>query len=100
MSSHRQSPTRAPHELSEVKARTFVGRMRVDLILDHTDAVRVRETADPHHVIRLLSLITRDEQVNSQSPARVVEALQNHGHLLCDDAVDVLRDWLEETLRS
>ena len=100
MTSHRQSPRCERYELSEVQARTYGGGMQASFVLQRAGGEQAAESADPHHVIKLLALIAHDEQVTSESPTRVVEALQNHGHVLGDEAVETLRDWLEETLRS
>jgi hypothetical protein len=50
--------------------------------------------ADVAHTVRLLSLIADDESVRLDNRPRVIEALQNHGHLLCDEEMEVLREWL------
>jgi hypothetical protein len=49
---------------------------------------------DLSRTVRLLAMIANDDQVCVQNPGRVVEAFQNHGHLLCDFEVEMLRDWL------
>ena len=50
--------------------------------------------------IRVLSILAGDENVRMQNPARVIEAFQNHGHLLCDLEVEILRDWLVQLSES
>lgn len=50
--------------------------------------------ADLAHTVHLLSLIADDEAVCLENRGRVIEALQNHGHLLCDEELEVLREWL------
>ena len=55
---------------------------------------------DVSHTIWLLSMIANDERVCAQDPARVIEAFQNHGHLLCDHEVESLKDWLVRLDRS
>ena len=56
--------------------------------------------ADLSRTVRLLAMIANDDQVCVQNPGRVVEAFQNHGHLLCDFEVEMLRDWLVALDRS
>lgn len=50
--------------------------------------------ADAYHTIRLLAIIADDAEISERAPQRVVEALQNHGHLLTDDEIDSVRGWL------
>lgn len=49
---------------------------------------------DLGHTVRLLALIADDEAINLDNRNRVVEALQNHGHLLCDGEVEIILAWL------
>jgi hypothetical protein len=49
---------------------------------------------DLTHTVRLLALIANDEAVNLENRGRIVEALQNHGHLLCEEELETLRLWL------
>ena len=50
--------------------------------------------ADLSHTVRLLAILADDSSVSTRNPRRVIEAFQNHGHLLCDHEVEMLRDWL------
>jgi hypothetical protein len=50
--------------------------------------------ADVEHTVRLLSLIADDQSVCLDNRPRVIEALQNHGNLLCEEELEVLREWL------
>lgn len=52
------------------------------------------DVADLAHTVRLLSLIADDKSVRLDNRPRVIEALQNHGHLLCEEELEVLRGWL------
>ncbi|MCU0835333.1 MAG: hypothetical protein MUC77_13020 [Chromatiaceae bacterium] len=49
---------------------------------------------DLAHTVRLLALIANDEAVNLDNRSRIVEALQNHSHLLCEEELETLRLWL------
>lgn len=49
---------------------------------------------DLAHTVRLLALIANDEAVNLDNRGRIVEALQNHSHLLCEEELETLRLWL------
>lgn len=70
----------APHALpdSEVAGESFESPRFPDLA----------------HTVRLLALIANDEGVNLDNRGRIVEALQNHGHLLCEEELETLRLWL------
>lgn len=49
---------------------------------------------DLDHTVRLLALIANDDAVSLDNRPRVVEALQNCGHLLCEEELETLRLWL------
>ena len=49
---------------------------------------------DLSYTIRLLAIIENDEHICPQNPPRVIEACQNHGHLLFEHEVEMLREWL------
>jgi len=53
---------------------------------------------DLAHTVRLLALLANDEAVTLANRARVVEALQNYGHLLCEEELETLRLWLSGRL--
>ena len=58
------------------------------------------KSEDVSQTIALLSMIANDGRISLQNPMAVIEALQNHGHLLCDHEVEMLRNWLVQIDRA